>query len=255
MKQLQANLTFSEVHHRIGAKINSHLVELDQNRKADKQKLLELCQIGKMLGTYFNEFEIVSVTEKPDFIITNGEMNFGLEHELILDSESKAIEGFYENICEKVQDRLQKIDGIPAVLVNLFFKVDLNHKIIDKNGIIESLAQLVTHFISTNELVPNDLVEDANMMKHSQIIVEANFGAFMQSAITKDLIVEHVSKKETKLPSYKLNTRLPQWLVLVIGGLGDSSFEVNQLFDVELVTDFDKVYLYEDFNNNLFELK
>lgn len=46
-----------------------------------------------------------------------------------------------------------------------------------------------------------------------------------------------------------------QWLVLIIGSNGQSSFEVNTLFKVDIKTKFDKVFLYEDFDNKLYELK
>ena len=92
-------------------------------------------------------------------------------------------------------------------------------------------------------------------MKHSQKNVNVNFGAYMQQHITKDLILEYIAKKEKKCSSYRQNTELPQWLVLVIGGTGQSSFEVNDLFSIEIISDFDKIFLYEDFDNNLYELK
>jgi hypothetical protein len=103
MRQLQQDIEFIEIDSRLGLKINSHLHGLDKRKKDDKQKILELCQIGKLLATYFNDFEITEVTEKPDFIISNGKTRLGIEHQLILDTKARRDEGFYENICEKVE--------------------------------------------------------------------------------------------------------------------------------------------------------
>jgi hypothetical protein len=227
----------------------------DRHSKDGKQKILELCQIGKLLGTYFNDFDIVTVREKPDFIISNGTINVGLEHELLLDSTSKEKEGFYQNISEKVEAALVKDPSIPNFLVNLYFKQNLSYGISDKSDLIAQLTDLVRHFILTGQLLENNLVIRANKMKHSQKSVNANFGAYIQKSVSKDLIIEHIAKKERKISNYRQNTNLPQWLVLVIGGIGESSFEVCELFHVDLQSDFDKVFLYEDFNNNLFELK
>jgi hypothetical protein len=255
MKQLNSNIAFNETHERIGEKINSHLKGLDRYKKDDKQKILELCQIGKLLGTFFNEFEIVNVTEKPDFIISNGNQNIGVEHELILDTKYKAEEGFYENICEKVETNLKNDSSLPNFLVNLYLKDNLSFKIKDKNNLIEEFTELVKEFVLTGKLNPNNLVKNAHKMKHSQKNVNVNFGAYMQQHITKELLLEYIAKKEKKNSSYRQNTGLPQWLVLVIGGTGKSSLEVNNLFNIELISDFDKIFLYEDFDNNLYELK
>lgn len=126
MKQLHSDITFNKTHERIGEKINSHLKGLDRYKKDDKQKILELCQIGKLLGTFFNEYEIINVTEKPDFIISNKKQNIGVEHELILDAKYKAEEGFYENICEKVETNLKNDSTLPNFLVNLYLKDNLS---------------------------------------------------------------------------------------------------------------------------------
>lgn len=45
---------------------------------------------------------------------------------------------------------------------------------------------------------------------HTQKSVKANFGAYWQETITKDLILEHVSRKKSKISDYKQNTNLPQ---------------------------------------------
>lgn len=255
MKQLHSNITFNETHQRIGEKINFHLKGLDRFKKDDKQKILELCQIGKLLGTFFNEFEIINVTEKPDFIISNGNKSIGVEHELILDTRYKAEEGFYENICEKVEINLKNDSSIPNFLVNLYLKDNLTFKIKDKNNLIEKITKLVKEYVLTGKLRPNEFVKDAYKMKHSQKNVNVNFGAYMQQHITKDLILEYIAKKEKKCSSYRLNTKLPQWLVLVIGGTGKSSLEVKDSFSIKVSSDFDKIFLYEDFDNNLYELK
>jgi polyhydroxyalkanoate synthesis regulator phasin len=255
MRQLLNDIQFYETHNRLGLKINSHLQGLDKSKKDDNQKILELCQIGKLLATYFNDFEITRVTEKPDFIISNGQEHYGLEHELILDTKAKSQEGFYENICKKVEASLENDPSVPNVLVNLYLKDNLCFKINDKNSLIEKLTELVKQFVLTGELEANEIVSHANKMKHSQKSVNANFGAYWQKTITKDLILEYVSKKENKISTYRQKTDLRQWLVLVIGGVGQSSFEVNELLNFDITSDFDKIFLYEDFDNKLYELK
>jgi len=210
MRQLQHNLKFNEIHSRLGLKINSHLKGLDKSNNDNKQKILELCQIGKLLATYFNDFEITKIIEKPDFIISNGDIKFGLEHELILDTKAKSEEGFYKNICEKVEVNLENDSSIPDVLVNLFLKDNLSFKINKKNELITLLTELVKHFILTGELSENSIVKEAHKMRHTKKSVNPNFGAYWQKTITKDLIIEHILKKESKVSIYRHNTGLPQ---------------------------------------------
>lgn len=120
---------------------------------------------------------------------------------------------------------------------------------------ITLLTELVKHFILTGELSENSIVKEAHKMRHTKKSVNPNFGAYWQKTITKDLIIEHILKKESKVSIYRHNTGLPQWLVLIIGSVGQSSFEVNELLSIELTTKFDKVFLFEDFDNKLYELK
>jgi hypothetical protein len=255
MEQLKSDITFKELHNLLSEKILHHLNGLDNNNKGDKQKILELCQVGKLIATYFNDFQIVELREKPDFIITNGEVRVALEHELIINYQEKAREGYYENICEKIEIALNDDLSLPDFLINLYFKDNLDYKNRDKNELISQLTVLVKQFIETGILIENDIVIRAVKMKHSKKCVCANFGACSQKSISKELVIEHIKKKENRINTYIQNTALPQWLVMVIGGLGKSSYEVNQTFKVDIDSKFEKIFLYEDFANNLYRIK
>jgi hypothetical protein len=255
MKEISSNLDFNKTHEKLGKKINAHLVNLDRTKKDDKQKILELCQVGKLLATYFDDYEIIELREEPDFLISNGPKSIGLEHQMVIDFKSKQEEGFYENICEKVEQNLASDNSIPNSLVNLFLHNTLSFKVSDKSRLIRELTNIVKTFILSGELIQSEIIKSAHKMPHSGISVNANFGAYMQKNITNDHVLQAISRKEAKLKNYTNNIEGDQWLVLVIGGTGESSFEVNQLLDVSINSKFDKIYLYEDFANKLFELK
>jgi hypothetical protein len=255
MELIQKNIAHQNLDLNIGLKINHHLVGLSQDNKSDNQKILELCQIGKFIASYFNDFEIKEIREKPDFLISNGNSVIGLEHQLILDSISKAKEGYYENICRKAELALEEIKDLPNFLINIYIKLDVSTKIEDKSKIIESISNVVLKFIRTGILQENDFIEDVFQMPHSSKSIIPNFGAYMQKQITNELIVDFVAKKESKIDEYRKNSVQKQWLVLLIGGLGESSYAMNNSINVKLETKFDKVYMYEDFKNNLYQLK
>lgn len=255
MRQLYTDVCLEDLEEMMLQKIRTHLLGLNKYKNNDKQKILELCQIGKLLGSYFNEFDIVKVRESPDFIISNGHVEIGLEHELVLDKDSVEKEGFYKNICSKVENNLEKDDSIPNFLVTIYFKNNISHELKYKNELIKVLTDIVREFVLNGILIENDIVDKVIKMKHTIKSVNVNFGAYMQKSISKDVIFKYLQKKEDKLNNYKQNSVLKQWLVLIIGNLGESSYELRQQFDIELKTKFDKVFLYEDFKNKLFELK
>jgi hypothetical protein len=255
MKPYSNDIPLNDLRGKLGQKINHHLIGLDRTRNDDKQKILELCQIGKLLATYYSDFEIIEIREKPDFIISDGHTTIGLEHETILDPDFKSKEGFYENICEKVEARLKDDSDLPNFHVNLYLKRDISLKILDKNPIIQKFTDIVKRIVLTGELIENDFIKRAIATEHSSKTVRPNFGAYFQKSITKELILEFIEKKESKIDVYRQNSVLTQWLVLIIGSLGQSSFEIAQIFDVDIKTKFDKVFLYEDFSNELYELK
>ena len=92
-------------------------------------------------------------------------------------------------------------------------------------------------------------------MQHSKKSISINFGGYMQEAITEDLIIDSVRRKEKKLDDYRLNTIKAQWLVIVIGGLKESSYEINAPLNLSFESKFNKILLYEDFNNTITEIE
>lgn len=51
------------------------------------------------------------------------------------------------------------------------------------------------------------------------------------------------------------NSNIPQWLLIVLGGIGESSYVLESDFDLTVETKFDKVFILEDFRTNLYEIK
>jgi hypothetical protein len=255
MRQLLTNIEFSELRDRIGKKINNYLIGLDRTKKQHKQKILELCHVGKFMCSYFDDFEIVKISERPDFIISNGQLTIGLEHQVLLDQKAKEREGFYDDVFEKVEQKLIQDKNLPNFLINIVLKEDVERTSRNKSSIVETLTDIISTFVQTGELVDNDFIDHADKMRHSKKTLNANFGGYLQQVINKDLILESVRRKEQHVDLYIKNSVSTQWLILVIGSLSESSYEVDNEFDVEINTKFDKVFLYEDFHNRLFELK
>ncbi len=255
MRKVFTDIEINQLFDRIGRKINNHLTGLDRTRKSDKQKILELCHVGKFMCSYFDDYEIVKVSERPDFLISNGKVTVGLEHQLIIDQKTKAREGFYDDIFEKVEQKLILEETLPNFLINIILKDKIDQTSRNKGFIVDKLTDIIRIFILTGELVQNDFIYNASIMGHTQKSLNADFGGYLQQAINKSLILEFLQKKEEHIDKYIENSVSCQWLLLVIGSLSESSYEVDNEFDIEINSKFEKVFLYEDFHNRLFELK
>jgi hypothetical protein len=158
MRELQSETDIFQLHDLIGEKINKHLDGLDQNKSADSQKILELCQIGKLLSSYFNNYDIIKVSENPDFLISDGDSEIGLEHQLVLDPKLKSKEGFFDNIVNKVEEKLRNDKSLPGNIINLVFRDEINFKINDKSLIINDIANIIKCFVNTGKLKENKYI-------------------------------------------------------------------------------------------------
>jgi len=240
----------------IGSKINHLLVGLDNTKNNDGKKILELCQFGKLLSTYFVEYDIIDGNrEEPDFIIENENEKVGIELMRIFDIETKIQEGYFETICNTAQKILEVDSNFPNFLICVYIHPNLKKCQSLKKKYVDILVDVVKDLVLNNKFTKNELVSHATINKHSQKSIYPNLGAYFQKTITEHQIIESIKSKEKKLPTYIENSVSKQWLVLVIGNVGASSLEVSEMFEMNTIeTNFDRVFLYEDFGNKLFEL-
>lgn len=255
MNLVKQTYTDTNLHQKMEEKIRPWLDIMQKENHPDiAKKQIELCQIGKLLATYFNEYSIKELRESPDFVISNGTDNIGLEHQIIIENNTKQKEGFFENLCARVENEIATTTDLGNFAINLYFNKGIESQISKKNEIISVLKAIVVEKITNDRLLPNPYVYNACVMKHNRISIIANFGAFMQKQLGESEILEAIKKKEKLIESYRANTFQNQWLVLVIGQVNESSFEVRTDFEMKNQSKFDKVFVYEDFNNQLFEL-
>lgn len=92
-------------------------------------------------------------------------------------------------------------------------------------------------------------------MPHSEISVTGRLGAWWQKILTTEVLKAAVCDKEKLHSKYKENINIKQWLLLVIGEIGASSYVVDPNVQYSIDTFFDKIYILEDHYNNLYELK
>ena len=70
-----------------------------------------------------------------------------------------------------------------------------------------------------------------------------------------DIVKKFIKKKELKVRSYREKSGIKeQWLLLVAGSLNRDSYEIKKGFD-GVRTDFDRIYLLDDFKGKYYKLK
>ncbi|HIC8645744.1 TPA: hypothetical protein ACW7X5_003007 [Elizabethkingia meningoseptica] len=256
MRKIQNKIENEEAWNLFKTKISNHTEKLNDKINSDRQKILEICHIGKMLTTFFPDFEIIELREKPDFIISNKKEYYGIEHQIVVDFKEKEKEGFYKNICDKAAIIISKDTGIPNFLINIYLKKECPYVIRNKNQYIHDIAELTKYYILKKEIPENDYFEDVSIyFNHDRKAICPNFGGYSQKFINGTIINDFIKKKENKIKEYKSNLDIPLWLVIVIGSTGRSSYEVNEMLNISIESHFDKIFIFEDFNNQLFEIK
>ena len=248
-KVLKNSKSIPENYEMLGKLINVHL-ELFP----DKQKTLEICHTGKFL-LFFDNLKIDQVTEKPDFILFDGNNKIGLEHQIIVESKSKEREGFFQNIFELAEIELKEDKDLPNFLASCYIEPYANFKLIEKEYLIETVKKVIKEYVLNNNFIENPIIESIFLQPHSQKNIHANMGAWWQKNITIETIENSIKKKNSKIASYRAKGIKTQWLLLVIGSSGDSSFEMDKNLKLVMETEFDKVFVLEDLRNTLYELK
>lgn len=254
MKQLTLNKEYSSIEN-YRRLIDNSIKELDEDSYKNRQKILEVCQVGKFLMFFENKFQIEKLFEEPDFIIANGNNRIGLEHQILIDKKSKETEGFFANLCEHAERELKKDEKLPNFLANIYANPYFTGKINEKQKLVDEICYLVKLHLQTGKIPENEIINRISTMMHSRISLRSNMGAWWQKEVSEERIKNSIKKKEKKIENYLKNIKAPQWLLIVIGGVGESSYRIGYDFDLSFKTKFDKVYILEDFYTNLFELK
>ncbi len=255
MRVIENNKSLTENSRLLGSLIEPYLEKLQSNPLKNRQKILEISHVGKFLMFFDNQIKIDQLSEKPDFILKGQLGKIGLEHQVVIDPKSKKREGFYENIFSIAESELQKDSELPNFLANCYIKPYLNFKLKEKNNLISLIKKVVKQYVLNDLLLDNPLIERIRKMPHSRISVCVNLGAWWQKDLNEEIIERAIEKKNNLISSYKLNSGKTQWLLLVIGSNGDSSYLMDENIELNINSPFDKIYVLEDFSNRLFELK
>ena len=255
MRVVQNQRTIAESYELLQSLIGAFTEKLNLDPVKNRKKIIEVCHVGKLLMLLGGEERIKQLSERPDFIVIKNGILIGLEHQIVIDPASKEREGFFENLFNIAESELVSDPDLPNFHANCYIKDNVSFQLAEKDRLISEIKTVIKHYVLTKQLLQNSLIQDMHSMPHTRKSISPNFGAWWQKDVTPKLLLESILRKEIKIQSYIENSVQGQWLLLVIGGLNSSSYELDHEFKIEISTRFDKVYLMEDFRGRLFELK
>jgi hypothetical protein len=238
--------------------INSTTAKFDQNWAYYDQLVLETCHMAKFLRQLDDKIRTVRKFEKPDFIISWDNREVGLEHEVLVHGESKLREGSLSDLVKELEREYRKIHPDQKILLTIYPQPYLSFRKVDKPRILKEILQLIETFLILNQLPENDYIERFFLQPHSKLSFNCNLGAWWQKSIDNQSLQNAIKKKEKKINEYKFNSGTKeQWLLIVIGSVGESSYTIESKEDFQFSIDssFDKIFLLEDFRTNLYEIK
>ncbi len=222
------------------------------------QLALETCHVAKFICQLDKNIEIARKYESPDFILKWGSRIIGLEHEILVNNESKQKEGSLEDLFKGLEKEYRKINPDKKLLLTIYPHPYLTFRKVDKPSISKEIMFLLEGFINHNLLPENNYIDRLTRMPHSHLDFSCNLGAWWRRNLDIETLNNAIKKKEKKISEYRANSGInEQWLLIVIGSTGESSYEFETIESFQNVkgTNFDKVYLLEDFQANLYEVK
>ena len=237
--------------------INQVLGKKEDDDSRFHKLVLETCHLAKFLSRYDCSIDIVTKSENPDFIIRKDNILVGVEHETIVNQKFKQVEGSLKSLIADVEKEYRRTHPYEKRLLNIYLN-DISYSKNNKTTLIKELLEIVNHYTKSQTIIENDFIQDIIMMDHSRLDFVCNLGGWWQRNLDFSTLLNAIKRKEMKITEYQKRSGCEeQWLLLVIGSLGKSSYEIdspeslNQPFD----TTFNKVFILEDFQANIFELK
>ncbi|MCB0494575.1 MAG: hypothetical protein KDC79_00440 [Cyclobacteriaceae bacterium] len=220
-----------------------------------RRKYEELKETAIFLILYSHDWDIVFDREEPDFILKNGNKYIGLEHTRIIDYSFKSTEGRIEDLFIRAQSILAKRKSVINRLMNIDIKSDFIPKKKNTDEYIRNICEVIENYLAKNILIESNIIENIRSMPHSHTSIYPNFGAWIETPVSYSLIIDKILEKEKLVPKYMANTGYKQWLLLVLGHGGQSSFSLREYIDQKISSPFDKIFILDLTLIKLFQIK
>lgn len=244
-----------------------------------KQNKKEERLILKYFSSVYPDFPKGKITESesPDFIIAPGpKRKLGLELTRLtrFDHNNKLhkvvqVDSFEKIICEKARVKFESKLAIP-IYVDIYFKQGIGLSKLSVDKYAELIAADIYNVFPEKDLkkiiqfeIDNPSASDilnyiaVTYFPGMTAAYWNNSGAYLLPELTKELLQQTISYKEGKLPLYQKNLFDEYWLLIYSDNLRKfTAFNIsNQIESWELLSDFDRVFLFEVMDFKIYQIK
>ncbi len=133
----------------------------------------------------------------------------------------------------------------------------LDYRKNEKASLAREIADLVFVHQSNGKIVLPDFILDLRTSIHTLVTFSYSEKNWESEYLTQERLKQEIQKKEKKIIGYKKSKlNLSEiWLVLLIGSLNSVSYRLNENENYETYSEFDRVYLKTDFNDDIIRIK
>ncbi len=221
-------------------------------------KNIELWHVGKFLY-HEKDYSIKAVYESPDFILEGNGKTVGLEVSVMVEKAKKQMESFKQSLVKAAVEIFNKRYNTEAFYANVYLKEE-NYRFtkLQVPQVASKIADDIYSFYCDETTDPETtaFVEDVTRCPAQFLDFDYNPGAYMVQVLTMEHLYEIISKKEKLIDSYRKSECDEYWLLIVTDNGSCESFFVEEelLNTLNINCDFQRIYVMEDFKNNLYRL-
>lgn len=224
----------------------------------NRKQGIELCQVGKFLSLLDFPTTIVERRESPDFIITYDGEAIGLEHESILDekiaADYQSVSGLFNDAAKLFSHKYPEI----KILANIYLSVDrFSFKKHERAALTDIIIDFISKYLYDSTSIKPDFIDSLTISKHSRVNFVYNPGAHYVESLSEERLISAIEKKESKIADYIKKSNIhKQWLLLTTGTYSPDSFDYGDPpFRRNIISDYDRIFLLEDFHSVLWRIK
>lgn len=226
------------------------------NDSLSSKEVIEICHTGKFIIVFDEKIQLVGKREAPDFVIEYDGEKIGLEVERIFNPDEVQNIKSKQELFNKAANEFENKFPSEKLLANYWLQDGFTFKGNQKNILIEEIVKFTYDLISDKNPPYPSYIEKVDIMNHSGVSFNSNEGAYMIKDLPSENLIKAIEKKEAKVANYKANTGLDsQWLLLV-SGIGLDSFGIEDAeIPKEVESQFEHIFLLEDFDARVTKIK
>jgi hypothetical protein len=249
-----------------GEVIGDWITKIDSSNlssKDKKKKILELHHLASLFISMkeakfineVNEFGIIELSEGPDALVTFNQETIGLEFTQLISDKGEAI-GRQKGLLRKTESMLTKKYPDLKVLVNICF----NERFLWGNADLKEMKDDLCSYIYAEsqgiQAIKPAFVESLRIGLHSMLSINLS-GAYWVPTLPLEKIIYEIQTKEDKLSSYRVKyPSIGMWLILTFGGASpESDYRSIDTTSLNIVSNFDRIFMINDFKKKLYILK